>query len=372
MASWPCRWTLPDPVEDAIHMKKYRVAFTLVELLVVIAIIGILVALLLPAVQAAREAARRASCTNNLKQLGLAALNYHDTRGYFPLSLGTGWDHRPDVSQDQPGVGWILSALPYFEEQALYDQFVAAGVFEGNVPSAHICPKLRPGTVNAAKRGIASQRSTPSACDLLNTQLPGLLCPSDPSAALESENQRSFLSPVAVTSYKGVLGDTWLGQLDHPLFSNDGTPFPSGVGYDVDPIRPTLTRDCHHDTRCRGIFFRQTFLRPIRMAMVVDGSSHTAMIGEDVVELNSMSVAFYSDGDWCSCNIPLNNGLSHPDPVTFRDDIFYARGFKSRHPGGVHFCYADGSVHMISDSVDHQLFRSACTRSGEESLPGGI
>src|SRR5437868_13028639 len=87
--------------------------FTLVELLVVIAIIGILVALLLPAIQAAREAARRASCTNNLKNLGLAVLNHHDVRKHFPVSMGylsEGGEEPAGV--DQPCVGWILNVLP--------------------------------------------------------------------------------------------------------------------------------------------------------------------------------------------------------------------------------------------------------------------
>ena len=90
--------------------------FTLVELLVVIAIIGILVGLLLPAVQAAREAARRMQCTNNLKQIGLAMHNYHDTYRSFPIGHhfpgqgnGTGWT-------------WTYSILPFIEQSSLYGQ----------------------------------------------------------------------------------------------------------------------------------------------------------------------------------------------------------------------------------------------------------
>src|SRR5512145_2167344 len=101
-----------------------RHGFTLVELLVVIAIIGILVALLLPAIQAAREAARRASCTNNLKNLGLAVLNHHDVNGHFPVSYGAAYPAEGPTNQLH-GVGWILNTLPQLEEQDLYDQFVA-------------------------------------------------------------------------------------------------------------------------------------------------------------------------------------------------------------------------------------------------------
>src|SRR6478609_9336330 len=93
--------------------------FTLVELLVVIAIIGILVALLLPAVQAARESARRMTCSNNLKNLGLAALNHHDVNKHFPVSNGAAYAGESPLPQ--LGMGWIFNTLPQLEESALYD-----------------------------------------------------------------------------------------------------------------------------------------------------------------------------------------------------------------------------------------------------------
>ncbi|MEX0818435.1 MAG: DUF1559 domain-containing protein, partial [Pirellulaceae bacterium] len=97
-----------------MHWRKRTQGFTLVELLVVIAIIGILVALLLPAVQAAREAARRMSCNNNLKQLALAAHNYHDTYKVFPANA-----NNRDASRGKPptnGFSWISKTLPFFEQ----------------------------------------------------------------------------------------------------------------------------------------------------------------------------------------------------------------------------------------------------------------
>ena len=108
--------------------------FTLVELLVVIAIIGILVALLLPAIQAAREAARRASCTNNLKNLGLAVLNHHDVNEALSGKLRRCLSRLKAPANKLHGVGWILNSLPQLEEQALYDQFKAGGAFEGQIP----------------------------------------------------------------------------------------------------------------------------------------------------------------------------------------------------------------------------------------------
>src|SRR5215467_3371163 len=111
-------------------VRPKRTGFTLVELLVVIAIIGILVALLLPAIQAAREAARRGGCANNLKNLGLAALNHHDVMKHFPVSYGAAYADEAPLGTFQSGVGWILNALPQLEETSLYDQFKAGGAFE--------------------------------------------------------------------------------------------------------------------------------------------------------------------------------------------------------------------------------------------------
>src|SRR5262245_49230386 len=99
-----------------------KLGFTLVELLVVIAIIGILVALLLPAVQAAREAARRMQCGNNLKQIGLALHNYHDTFKSLPIGLLGAGAGQPTPSSADDGFGWGCALLPFLEQQALYDR----------------------------------------------------------------------------------------------------------------------------------------------------------------------------------------------------------------------------------------------------------
>jgi prepilin-type N-terminal cleavage/methylation domain-containing protein len=101
-------------------IRPSRRAFTLVELLVVIAIIGVLVALLLPAVQAAREAARRSSCSNNMKQLGIALHNYHDTHGRFPPE--SIWADGAPSSWQPRNYSWIALTLPFFEQQTLHNQ----------------------------------------------------------------------------------------------------------------------------------------------------------------------------------------------------------------------------------------------------------
>ncbi len=201
----------------------------------------------------------------------------------------------------------------------------------------------------------------------MREQLPVLQCPSDESVTLNSLKQYQWVGcEVSLTSYKGVLGDTFLGRVDGGIFSNDESQYPSGAYTKPGPAFKPDPRDCHRDTRCRGIFYRQTFQRPVKMARVTDGASNTFMIGEDVPLYNKHSTAFFSNGDWCSCNIPLNFGLNEPEPETFALAWWDAQGFRSRHPGGANFCLVDGSVRFVSESVDNTLYRTSCTRDGGE------
>ena len=147
------------------YVKKRRRAFTLIELLVVIAIIAVLIALLLPAVQQAREAARRSQCKNNLKQLGIALHNYHDTYNMFPLS------NLPSFCtgvQDWRNTSFLVSILPFVDQSPLYNSYNFGFPFRGN------------GSFNA---------NSPIPCDapsiansaLANRSIPTYLCPSDAS-----------------------------------------------------------------------------------------------------------------------------------------------------------------------------------------------
>lgn len=346
---------------DASTCGKPRSAFTLVELLVVIAIIGILVALLLPAIQAAREAARRTSCSNNLKNLGLGILTHHDSMKHFPVSHGSAYVGESPTPQS--GVGWILNTLPQLEEQPLYDQFKAAGAFEGQFrrDKAHL-------TVGNA--GIISTTNGVSGPKLLQTELAILGCPSDSAASKQRTDQEEMGDwQVAVTNYKGVLDDTYLGQTFGPtVYHNDASKYPSGIYDDPAPTYDSgATRDCHHNLRCRGIFFRQSYQRPVKISSVIDGTSKTFMVGEDLPEFNNHSTAFYANGDWCSCNIPLNN-LINEQPETLNLDFWWEQqNFRSRHPGGAQFCLVDGSVRFVSESISNDTYRTACTRDGNET-----
>ena len=343
-----------------------RNAFTLVELLVVIAIIGILVALLLPAVQAAREAARRISCVNNLKNLGLAALNHHDVRKHFPVSYGAAYAGEAPVPQH--GVGWILNSLPQLEESALYDQFKAGGAFEGPYFAQALGKTMSGVGILSTKNGISCQA-------LMQTQLNVLQCPSDTTEKRVRDDQSEWAKVlVAVTNYKGVLDDTFLGEGfpgNGKGFGNNGPGIQYISGDYKEPAPsyyPGGQHDCHNNLRCRGIFFRQSFQRPVKIGSVTDGTSHTLMIGENLPDYDNHSTALYGNGDWCSCNIPLNN-LLNVEPSTLNLNFWAEQqGFRSRHPGGVQFCLVDGSVRFIADGVDFQTFRVSCSRNGSEPL----
>lgn len=341
--------------------------FTLVELLVVIAIIGVLVALLLPAVQAARESARRMSCSNNLKNMALAVLTHHDIKKHFPLNYGAMWSDEAPSGVTQSGVGWIVEILPQLEQQPLFERFKQGGAYEGQFLQGRW---TRPAPSHDL--GLNSKKDGVSVPDLMRTVLPILVCPSDAGSERIRDDQKQWNGlPVAVTSYKGVLGDTYLGETlgDHPPYHNDASKYPSGVYTEESASGFELSeRDCHADARCHGIFFRQSFQRPIRLKEVTDGTSNTLMLGEDIPEFNPHSAAYYANGSWCSCNIPPNN-LLNTDPALHAIEFWWEQqGFRSHHPAGLQFALVDGSARFISDDIDLESYRTSCTRNGEEPV----
>ena len=300
--------------------------FTLVELLVVIAIIGVLVALLLPAVQTARESARRMSCSNNLKQFGMAIHNYHDVHQYFPISIAYNVAGPRPTAQPN-GKGWIVSILPHVEQQNLFTQF-------------------QPGFIGAFNVGAGTGFGNPAIRPAMKTRIKVIECPSDGQSKRIINNHSELTSAIetAVTNYKGVLGDYRLGNA-------------SSIHQGTEP-------DCHNAVaECNGIFFRNNYQYQIRPSTITDGTSNTLMVGEDVPMQNLRSGAYFTNGDWCSCHGPINYFRNPPSPGDWPNVMT----FRSRHPGGAQFCMADGSVHFVAQNINHPLYRSLCTRDGGET-----
>jgi prepilin-type N-terminal cleavage/methylation domain-containing protein/prepilin-type processing-associated H-X9-DG protein len=358
-----------------IGRKSSPRGFTLVELLVVIAIIGILVALLLPAIQAAREAARRSQCTNNLKNVALAAITYHDVQKHFPVDedlygdppdninlINGQWINQPAdplrTARKLSGAGWIVEVLPQLEEEALYDQFQ---------------PYLD-------KQWLFLQQGmnddTPDLRAAIAVQPPVLICPSDEfpgprndqypySTATEVPGAPVF---VAVTCYKGNAGDTAFNQ------SDDVPPFNTPVGYWSGGPEYTASGqrlDCHYGIDCTGIFWRYSYHRGgVKLKEITDGTSHTFLVGE-ASPVDGNSPAWSSEGDWAVTGIGINfDWQNYATCVPAGTCWWNMRGFRSSHPGGVHFAFADGSITFISDNIDHQIYRALSTREKGDATSG--
>jgi prepilin-type N-terminal cleavage/methylation domain-containing protein len=309
-------------MEGALSMNRKR-GFTLVELLVVIAIIGVLVALLLPAVQAAREAARRMSCSNNLKQVGLALHIYHDTFRQLPpgwrgYDLATG---RPDWLGD-PGWGWCAAILPYMEQQNL---------FEGQL-WLHL-----PITAHENEQGRTTYLTT-------------LRCPSDirdkmfelheghdhdhgHSGALQHDDEPfPLLMPTA--NYVGVFGTE---ELHHACEHGP----------------------CHGD----GTFFLN---RGIRLAEITDGLSQTLVVGERSSKLTfSTWVGAVPHGEHGPGRIV---GVAEFPPNSEDTPEHYIHNFSSLHPSGTHFLRGDGSVELLLETIDQRVYLSLCTRDAGDII----
>jgi len=301
--------------------RRPRRAFTLVELLVVIAIIGVLVGLLLPAVQAAREAARRSGCSSNLRQLGLAVHNHHSGKNTLPLSVSP-WAGESSSTIPRHGAGWIGQSLPYLEQAALYDTLAAhfdTAFFSG-------------GGINAP--GCRAAVATPTRT---------LSCPSDTSPATSTGQYQFSGVLVAVTDYKGVLGNNRLGG---------GTSIHQGPG------------DCHSRPGCSGSFYRNSFHDRVSFTAYTDGTSRTFLVGEDTPSENNHSAAYYANGDYAACHGPPNFFPVPPRP----NDWWDVMTFRSRQPGGVQFAMADGGTRFIAESIDMTVYQAMATKAGGESV----
>ncbi|MFG0262302.1 MAG: DUF1559 domain-containing protein [Novipirellula sp. JB048] len=294
--------------------------FTLVELLVVIAIIGVLVGLLLPAVQAAREAARRMQCSNNLKQLGLALHNYHDTHQQFPSATNLARSSVACSDVGQPGTyygfGWGVMILPFIEQNNVYERF-----------------------------DFSLQLIDPVNWDLESGGMPiaSFLCPS----SAFTESRCDLTGNITQPTGKGGRDD---------LARTDYTPVMDSRDWTCDGVWP---RRDHN-----GIMghFSKTGFRDI-----IDGASNTLLLGEHSngapgTNHCHMFSAFNAMDTLRGINDPVS---TYPGGISWnlRDT-----GFSSYHPGGAHFVLGDGSVRFISENINQVTLSGLATRHGSETL----
>lgn len=317
-------------VHSNFMAKRLKAAFTLVELLVVITIIGILIALLLPAVQAARESARRSQCSNNLKQIGLALMNFESEHGTFPPGMMSTQRFPDGYVNGYEWTYFLHLILPYIEMKAYADSIGS--------------PQF--------KTDLYNNNASWKAVD--GVPLTVYLCPSDSLA----DNQ-FFLA----TTYR-YSKTNYLGMFSG-LNDADGA-------YSATNSMLTTTASQLVATKRRAVF-RYGSGTPI--AEITDGTSNTIAVAEYLKGLQQddsrgvfishragLQTLFVTLGPnstaadnlyfgWCPNKGVANDASSNLPCTPGSDDENYASP-RSRHPGGVNVVYCDGSVHFIGNNVD--------------------
>jgi prepilin-type N-terminal cleavage/methylation domain-containing protein/prepilin-type processing-associated H-X9-DG protein len=366
---------------------RSRRAFTLIELLVVIAIIAVLIALLLPAVQAAREAARRAQCTNNLKQLGLATANYLSQNGCFPPVMED-FNYNgvtPPIPGDWP-LSWAVALLPFYEQGPLYN---AANMSYG-------APQPYNNTVSYSK-------------------LSALICPSEsfkvgPWISSNFANYRaSFGGPGVMSAWSGafvVMTPNVNGQSGCDCYTNqntgsfgtegvtDGTSNTAAIsekligtsGFGNSSGASSITAS-NRNLALRGMFATSITVNvdagltapavALQFYQACNGIPGTTLLstysgwwcgavwdGSHWGTLDFNAYNHWNTPNKFSCLATNSYGSVQNSPGSINDAITPT----SDHPGGVNVAFLDGSVHFIKDSINPQTWWALGTRNQGETL----
>ena len=329
-------------------MSRHR-GFTLIELLVVIAIIAILIGLLVPAVQKVRESANRTQCTNNIKQISLAAHSYHDIYHAFPGAIYLYNSPTGSFSLGPPTQGYtvFVSLLPYLEQLPLYDAW-------------NFTTPILNGQQNATV-------PVPTASNVLSV----LVCPSDqiPQNPYQAVKGPPGVYLWGITSYGGNGGTI--------SYSNSGSNQPSldGMFFAVGPASTPL-------------------MNPVRILQVTDGTSNTLLFGERyhwdpnftpaLVAATKSTDSITGYGWWGSISMFAAGDVSESSfaPINYlipaqlstlaeQNSAVDMRicAWGSGHTGGANFSFGDGSVRYISNSISQPALSTLSTRAGNEPTP---
>jgi len=355
-------------------MLRSRRAFTLIELLVVIAIIAVLIALLLPAVQAAREAARRSQCTNNLKQMGLAALNFESTNSQLPPN----WGPKP-INGGGSRVNGQAYMLQFLEQGNLFNTWNFT--IDSNTNKVNQTARVQ--------------------------QVNAYLCPSDPTMGSQVDPGGSGLN-CGHLNYFASLGNS-AGQYYNLGTANSET---NGAVIGLFQVRYDTSQPQNLDTAGTLNPAYQMCLGT-KLSEIIDGTSNTAMYAEirqsrfgasppaldqsnklDPVQLGTdsdFSTLIGRQTPGASCQtvtsrlnyrgnqyyrwIPQTTNYTHTVPPNYTgvdcgDSAISAAHIAARsyHSGGVNVCFADGSVHFIKSSINLVTWRALGSRAGSEVL----
>jgi len=325
------------------HLRMRR-GFTLIELLVVIAIIAILIGLLLPAVQKVREAAARMRCQNNLKQMGLAIMNYESANQIFMPALVNAGRHAPSTNfyENQTPyftynhTGFVFM-LPYLEQENLFRQYVftvpgSNSSQEGAAPGA---PGLTPAHPNVA---VAS------------TKLAMFACPSDRDPELVNYG-------VGPDYYSGI------GRRSNYLF---------GTGANQDRSLPSA-----NNTPGAGAFGNNS---RTKITEIADGTSNTIAVGESIQIKSGVGSAAVFGPYWGFGAHTSVHGITFPGDARFNINArfdascntgvncVYAWVFSSNHTGGANFVMCDGSVRFLTQNIQYPNFYAMNTKAGGEII----
>ena len=319
-----------------------RSGFTIIELLVVVAIIGVLIALILPAVQQTREAARSTQCKNNLKQISLATLNFHDTyRAFPPARIMPRPGDPPQLSCGRGSVTWFVRILPFLDQGNL------RGLWDPTIP-------------------FASHDA-----DTRNKALPIFMCPTRRS--VDGAKCPTTTTPVSASC--GCSGlQTFIGGATGDYAGNHGDISPGAFGFTTDFYWGGYGTGVLIGSRAFCVAGQpRDWIDKVKLKDVTDGSTNTILVGEAHLNPGGLNRTpedgCIYDGWHFSFSTRIGGpGVKLAPSPDYVDTRLYS--FGSIHSGRCHFALSDGSVRAISTDINEDLFGQLCNRKDGDHVDG--